>query len=184
MDAIVSFGFILTEMALALTLVAAGAAKLAKPNDFANTLVGLGLPARHVRIVSVLAFAIPLIELMLGISTTIRIAPKITSLLVVAITIMFVVVTVWASRRRSHVPCRCFGALTESHFGNAGIVRTVILLVMACGAAWYEWQVELDVPISPSTAVLLVVAYGGFAIAARQAAIVQSQLASHREAVT
>lgn len=183
MGAVGSFVFTLIEMALALVLVAAGAAKLAGRGEFANTLVGLGFPARHDRTLSALAVAIPLSEIGLGIGTTARIAPRVTSLCVVVLTSAFVTVTTWASRRRSHVTCRCFGALAPSQFSRAGVIRAGMLFAGAAASGWREWRSELDISISPLTSVLLVLTYAGVAIAVRQAVVVVSLLGSHREAV-
>lgn len=183
MGTVGAFVTMLTEMVLALVLVAAGAAKLAGRGEFANTLVGLGFPVRRDRALGALAVAIPLSEIGLGISTTIRIAPQVTSLCVVVLTSAFVIVTTWASRRKSHVECRCFGTLALSQFSRAGVIRAVMLFVAAAASGWREWRSELDVSISPLTSVLLVLAYAGFAIAVWQAVVVVSLLGSRREAV-
>jgi hypothetical protein len=110
--------------ALALVLLGSGGAKAADLRGFAGTLAALGLPARWA-VAS--ARGVVVTEVGVGAASLANLAPRVTSVAVFALALGFVAVAALATSRRPQVRCRCFGALTESRFGPATLVRSVVL---------------------------------------------------------
>lgn len=111
--------------------VAAGAAKLVGQDPFNNTLVSLGLPATKPALVRGLAVGIPCLELLLGFAAfgSAGSLPVRWGLLVLSA--LFLVLSVWAWRKRPGITCRCFGSLAGSQFGRSGVVKNCVLVAAA-----------------------------------------------------
>lgn len=161
---------LLGRASLAAVLLAAGAAKLADGKGFATTLRGLGLPVRQEPFIRGLALLVPCIEVALGILSVAGLWSTVVNGLVLLLMCGFSLVVMMALRRKIHVACRCFGALSGSQFSGKGLVRSVLLVLLALlvflGGRAYSFQLS-----APPVAVLLLVAgFLLFALAAGQAA--------------
>ena len=161
---------LLIRAVLAAVLVAAGAAKLADTRSFAHTLIGLGVPARRKHLVRGLALAVPLLEIGLGLGLVSGLWPTVISGAVLVLMCSFSLVVLVALRKAPHVACRCFGALSDSQFSGKGLVRSLLLTILAIVAFWSGNAYTPQLEGSPSTIVLLVAGYLLFAVAAAQAA--------------
>jgi hypothetical protein len=177
----VYLGALLCELTVATVFLASGAAKSVDTAEFANTLVALGVPARCKRTTALISHAIPGAEIALGLLTVARVQAKLTSLSLLIFAGLFTLVTAWATRRRVQVQCRCFGSLTRSQFGRRGLAVNVALMVMAMIATLYEWRVEPTILVSIITRIIVTISFGGFAVAAGQAALVLPSLSQTTE---
>src|SRR6266700_735 len=103
------FLLFLLRATLAAVLIAAGAAKLADTRSFAMTLIGLGIPVRHRRLVRSLALAIPFIEVGVGLTMVSGIFPTVANGCALVLLGSFSLVVLVALYKRIPVACRCFG---------------------------------------------------------------------------
>jgi hypothetical protein len=158
------------ELTATVVLITAGAAKIADRAGFANTLVGLGVSARHETFIALAAVVIPLLEIALGITTVMRLEAKFASLGLLVAASLFTLLTLWAMRRRPRVRCRCFGGLTAAAFGRGTLVRNAILVALAAVAVWYEWGFEPAISMTPAMRLLSGLSFAAFALAAGHAA--------------
>jgi hypothetical protein len=164
---------------LAAVLIAAGAAKLADRPSFTLTLLGLGVKSTYAPI---LAVTIPMLEVGLGLGLVAALWPYPVSAAVLAMLVLFSLVTLSAIQLRSRVECRCFGSLTESHFGTSGLIRVVVLTSLAginfgfvaIGQPRFEVPTQADV--------LLSAAYLLFGVCAAQAAMLIQNIRERRDA--
>jgi hypothetical protein len=155
---------------LAAVLVAAGAAKLADTRSFASTLKGLGVPVGRGFLLRGLALAFPLLEVGVGIAVISGLWPAFIDGIMLVLMMGFSIVVVVALYKKLHVSCRCFGTLSDSQFSVKGLVRSLILTVLA-GMVFLSGNVYWPVLNRPSGAnILLVAGYLLFALAAAQAA--------------
>lgn len=161
---------VLLQATLAAVLIAAGSAKLADVAGFVNTLVGLGLPGRRLRLVTTATYMVPFLEIGVGFLVVSRRWPVVASALVLAIVGSFTVVTGWALTRRPRVACRCFGSLTASQFSRLGLARNAALTVAAALVLWHEVIRAPTVAMPTGATVLVALGYGVFALTAVQAA--------------
>lgn len=99
MQLVVQIVLLLIRAVLAAVLVAAGAAKLADTRSFARTLIGLGVPARQERLVHGLAFAVPLLEVGLGLGLVSGLWPTLISSAVLVLMCSFSLVVLVALRK-------------------------------------------------------------------------------------
>ncbi len=167
---LVQITVLLIRALLAAVLVAAGAAKLADTRSFATTLIGLGMPARRERLVRGLALVVPLVEIGLGLGLVSGLWPMVMNSAVLVLLCGFSLVVLVALRKAPQVTCRCFGALSDSQFSGKGLIRSLLLTVLAIVAFWSGNTYAPQLDKSPSTIVLLVAGYLLFAAAAAQAA--------------
>jgi len=120
---------------LAVTLIAAGAAKLASLTDFSTTLAQLsGISISTGRRIALIRSAARLLaggELAIGLASLTGAVPRAIDASVVALAFAFAVAAVHAYRTHSTLECRCFGSLTASRFGRGGVARAVALLAAA-----------------------------------------------------
>jgi uncharacterized membrane protein YphA (DoxX/SURF4 family) len=120
---------------LAVTLIAAGAAKLASVTDFSSTLAQLsGISISTVRRIALIRSAARLlagVELAIGLASLTGAMPRAIDATVVALTFAFAVAAVAGYRTHSTLECRCFGSLTASRFGRGGVARSLGLLAAA-----------------------------------------------------
>jgi uncharacterized membrane protein YphA (DoxX/SURF4 family) len=165
--------------ALAAVLIAAGASKLADRSSFTQTLVGLGLKSTYA---PMLAVTIPLLEVGLGLGLVASLWPYPVSAAVLAMLVLFSLVTLAAIQLRSRVECRCFGSLTESQFGTSGLIRVLVLTSLAGVNFGFVaiGKLRFDVPLQ--AVVLLSVAYLLFGICAAQAAMLIQNIRGRRDA--
>ena len=116
------------QAGVALVVLSAGSAKLADVRGFATTVSTLGVPrawsARTAR-------GVALAEIGVGALALAGIAGRVVGVLLLALTVGFVAVTIFALRWRPQARCRCFGALSESRFGPISLVRSVLLAAAA-----------------------------------------------------
>lgn len=155
---------------LAAVLVAAGAAKLADTRSFAATLKGLGVPVGRGFLLRGLALAFPLLEVGVGIAVMSGLWPTVIDDIMLALMMSFSIVVVVALYKKLHVSCRCFGTLSDSQFSVKGLVRSLILTVLA-SLVFLSGNIYGPLLNRPSSAnVLLVAGYLLFALAAAQAA--------------
>jgi uncharacterized membrane protein YphA (DoxX/SURF4 family) len=161
---------ILIRTSLAAVLVAAGAAKLADLPGFATTLMGLGVPTRPSLLIRVLTYAIPFLELGVGVVAVSGLWPTVLDGALLILMLSFSIVVIVALRRHLSVACRCFGALSASQFSGKGLARNVFLTILALGVFWSGNAYPLQFEGPPSVILLLVVGFLLFAVAAAQSA--------------
>jgi uncharacterized membrane protein YphA (DoxX/SURF4 family) len=170
-DTMIQVIIFLIRALLAAVLVAAGAAKLADILGFANTLLELGVPDRETHLVRMLALAIPLLEIGLGLALVSYLWPTIISAVVLILMCGFSIVVLVALRKAPHVACRCFGSLSSSQFSGKGLFRSLFLALLAGvvfwkGGTYYVPQFNQ----SSDIVLLIVVGYLIFAVSVAQAA--------------
>jgi uncharacterized membrane protein YphA (DoxX/SURF4 family) len=161
---------LLIRASLAAVLVAAGAAKLADIRSFATTLIGLGVPARREVLVRGLALVIPLLEVGLGSAVVSALWPMVINGALFVLMGSFSIAVIVALRRKLHVTCRCFGTLSDSQFTGKGLVRSLVLTVLAGVVFWSGNRYPPQLNMSPGAIILLVAGFLLFAAAAAQAA--------------
>lgn len=161
----------LMRAALAAVLVAAGAAKLADIRSFTTTLTSLGVSARREGFVSSIAFAIPLLEMLLGLAVVSGLWPIIVNGAVLILMSAFSLVVIFALRKAPQATCRCFGALSDSQFSGRGLLRSVLLTAVAVVVFWWSKATSSAQPnLSLGTILLLIIGYLVFAVGVAQAA--------------
>ncbi len=160
----------LLRASLAAVLVAAGAAKLADTRSFAITLIGLGVPARRERLLRGLALTIPLVEMGVGVMVVSGFWPAVTNGVLLLLMCSFSIVVIVALLKNLQVKCRCFGALSDSQFSGKGLVRSLLLTVLASVVFWAGNSFSLQFEGSPGIVLLLIAGYLVFAVVAAQAA--------------
>ncbi|MGH7759800.1 MAG: MauE/DoxX family redox-associated membrane protein [Candidatus Dormibacteraceae bacterium] len=107
---------------LSVILVISAMAKLVDVPGFERTLALLRLPGAR-RASRHLAIALPSLELALGELVILGVFQPFVEIAVAILFVAFTCLTVWAVLTRAKVPCRCFGALTDSAFTVPGIIR-------------------------------------------------------------
>lgn len=161
---------LLIRASLAVVLFASGAAKLADTRGFATTLKGLGIPVGRGFLLRGLALALPLLEVSVGIMVVSGLWSTVINGVVLALMCSFSIVVAIALRKKPHVTCRCFGALSDSQFSPKGLVRNLLLTVLAAAVFWSGYTVEPSLNMPSGAIVLLAAGYLLFALAAAQAA--------------
>jgi hypothetical protein len=156
---------------LGVVLIAAGAAKVADRGGFARTLLALGAPAKPIWLVQGLSLGLPATELGLGLMLVTGLWSALLDGVVLGLMTMFSVVVVFALIQRPTVTCKCFGALTESAFTLAGLVRSLALTTLAVISMVSALARPQSTPASAGLVLLLTLACGIFAAATSQAAI-------------
>lgn len=156
--------------ALAAVLVAAGAAKLADVQSFVATLLGLGLPVRQEPLLRGLALLVPLVELALGVGLVSGLWPTATNGLAFLFMLALSMVVIIALRKKLTVSCRCFGMLSDSQFSGKGLVRSLLLTLLALAIFLGGMIYSLSFAAPPFAVVLLVAGFLLFALVAGQAA--------------
>ena len=137
---------------LAAVLVVAGAAKLSDLDSFALTLRAVKFGPSRLSLA--IAAGIALGEVLLSFALLATEPNLVVGILVALFMAAFVVVGIRGSRVRGPVACRCFGALTERHFGRAMIAQACVLLGLALSALAIEMR-GFVAPSPPSTQTLL-----------------------------
>lgn len=164
---------LVVRAALAVTLLAAGASKLADVAAFRSTLTTLGVASRAAHPA---ATAIAAAEILVGSLSIARMWPRAVDVAVVVATASFAVVSLLGLVRASATPCRCFGALTRSQFDARALARNCVLTALAVAVAWSGRGIHVEsnpvLPAIATTAAALVVALGWHQ-AARALAVVQ-----------
>lgn len=161
---------LLMRASLAAVLLAAGAAKLADTRSFALTLLGLGMPVRLRLLTRGLAYAIPLLEMVLGLAIVSGLWPLFVNGAVLTLMGGFSLVVIVALSRKLNVACRCFGTLSDSQFSKQGLARSLLLTILALVVFWSGTAYTASLGWSPGFALLLVAGFLIFALAAAQAA--------------
>ncbi|HEV7235391.1 MAG TPA: MauE/DoxX family redox-associated membrane protein [Ktedonobacteraceae bacterium] len=161
---------LLIRALLAVVLVAAGAAKLADTRSFAATLRGLKVPLGRGFLLRGLALGLPLVEVGAGIAVVTGFWSTIINGIVLVLMGSFSIVVVIALSMKLNVACRCFGTLSDSQFSPKGLVRSLLLTILAGVVFWAgnTYEPALNLPLG--AVVPLVAGYLLFALAAAQAA--------------
>lgn len=134
------------KLALALTFIAAGSAKLADTGGFAST-VRLFIPGPIRRAGSRPAARLVIaIELATGYASLSVPRAGWLNWVVLGVAVGFVAVSVIGYARYRNRSCNCFGGLSQRRFNSAGIMRSV-LIAAAAGLA--------TLPGTPASAVTL-----------------------------
>jgi methylamine utilization protein MauE len=134
------------KLALALTLIAAGSAKLAGTRGFASTVrlfvpPGLGPAARTAPVTRAVAGAIAAGELAVGCASLAVPRAGWLNWVVLGLGTLFIVISVIGYARYRDRSCNCFGGLSRRKFDRRGIARS--LLIGAGGVV-----ATLPVPVS------------------------------------
>lgn len=153
--------------ALAVVLVAAGAAKLVDVPGFVSTVEGLGLPRRWAHPG---ALVVATCELTVGTASMLGLWPAATNLAVFTMTLGFALVTSLAMRRGPHLRCRCFGALANSRFGPATLARSLLMWATAATVLATNGRISLQPEVGIAATVPLLLVLALFAAASAQAA--------------
>jgi hypothetical protein len=162
--------------ALAAVLVVAGAAKLSDLDSFALTLRTVKFGPSRLSFASAAGIALGEISLSFALLAT---EPNfVVGILVALFMVAFVVVGIHGSRVSGGVACRCFGALTERHFGRAMIAQACVLLGLSLSALAIEMRGSLS-PSPPLTLALLPVLaeYAMLGVVSAQASRVLTKVA-------
>jgi uncharacterized membrane protein YphA (DoxX/SURF4 family) len=112
---------------LAGVLLTAGAAKLRKPLSFRVVLSQL-IPRPFVPAVG---WAIPLVELAIGLALLSGFAVRTAALAAAALLILFELALIQMHRTGASMDCGCFGEVRESASPLSGVVRNIGLLALA-----------------------------------------------------
>jgi hypothetical protein len=145
------------QFGLAAIFVAAGSAKLADQSGFRQTLVQLGVSRIHPAVVNPTALAIPVLEVVLGLSLVNSAWLAITSVCALAAMGAFTAVTAVVVSQRRSLRCRCFGMLSNSSFGWRTLARSLTLTGMALLLAVFHKLPQGSMPIA--LLILLTVGY-------------------------
>lgn len=114
--------------ALAVTLIAAGVAKMGAREQFAQTLGGLHVAPTHRY---PLAWALIFIELGLGLASVAGFLVRAIDASIFLLMALMLVVAGLALRRMPGMPCRCFGTLIDSSFQPQMVLRNAVLVLVA-----------------------------------------------------
>lgn len=125
MTAIVTAG----RLALAVVLIAAGIAKLSRPESPVAAMqdFGIRLPVRPQWVVRGLA----MVELALGLALGSGVGLLIAGPLAVAMLTLFTVVIIASLARGRRFPCHCFGPMSTRPIGPHTVTRNAVLLILA-----------------------------------------------------
>jgi uncharacterized membrane protein YphA (DoxX/SURF4 family) len=156
---------------LATVLIVAGTVKLVDRNNFSRTLSDLGIPARFRFLQLFLSFAVPAVELVVGLTLICGFWATIINVMALGLMVLFTIVTSYALMRRLNVECRCFGALSSSQFSTTGLVRNIVLTFIAAGVCWGGLVYGLKYEALFIPTLLLLVGYVILGVVAAQAAI-------------
>lgn len=115
-------------LVLAVVLVVAAGAKLARRGATGRELESLGLVAPEV-----LAWAVPAAEL--GVALLLVLAPAWGGMAAFALLVAFTTVLVRVLRSGRTVSCNCFGALSSRPISPTTLLRNLALLALAVVAA-------------------------------------------------
>lgn len=116
---------------LAAIVIIAGIAKVTDRRGFMHTLMQLGIPAHQKRLLYILTFLIPFIEVSIGFLVVSSLWPIIVNTVMLLLMLMFNSVIIFALHKAPHTMCRCFGALSNTRFNRPLLVRSVILTILA-----------------------------------------------------
>ncbi|SRR6266566_3689828 len=161
---------LLIRSALAAVLVASGAAKLSDIRSFVMTLAGLGLPAHRPYVLRGLAISIPLLEIGVGIVAVTGLWATIINGILLVLMCSFSLIVMIALQKKVNISCRCFGALSDSQFNGKGLVRNLLLTVLALIVFLSGSASSSQIGGALGTTMLLVAGYLVFGIATTQAA--------------
>jgi uncharacterized membrane protein YphA (DoxX/SURF4 family) len=115
---------------LVATFLAAAAAKLVTRDQFGETLSGIGV-TNSPRLRNTLSWMVPLIEFAIAALLVIGWYLRIVAVIAGVVSLTFALFTLWATRHRPMVSCRCFGPLTSSAFSMRGVLRNIGLIALA-----------------------------------------------------
>jgi uncharacterized membrane protein YphA (DoxX/SURF4 family) len=140
---------------LAAVLIVSSGAKLARIEDFAATLKALGLSANQIDLRG-LAAGVAGSEGALGMLTVAGLWPSLANIGLVLITAAFALVSGWAAQNKRGAKCRCFGVLSDSHFGALATLKSGLLLgsalaVLVLSSLWQtapDWSVWQAIPVA------------------------------------
>lgn len=142
--------FFIVRIFLAILLVTAGAAKIADRVSFKTTLVSLGMPARHQKLVSATAIATPFMEIFLGLFVVSGLWALIINAILLGVMSGFTLIVLFGLFKAPHATCHCFGALSNSQFSKRGLLRNLLLT----GAALTVLLLTNRFPLPQSPALL------------------------------
>jgi putative oxidoreductase len=128
---------LIARLFLAALFIIAGALKIGHPDDLAATITdfALGLPAL---VVAVLAVALPLLEILLGIYLAVGWFLPATSAAACALLIAFIVVLASVVARGIHTSCGCFGPADSSFATWWTVGRDALFALPAVYLAWWS----------------------------------------------
>lgn len=146
---------LLVRLVLALVFAVAGFAKLAHPDNTREMLAGFGVPRG---MLTVSAFALPLVELAVAVALIVPPAAYVGGLTALALLALFTGAILFNLARGRHPVCNCFGQIGAAPIGPLTLVRNglltgLALLVVAAGPdAAAIWRLDRLFGITPLTA--------------------------------
>lgn len=167
--------FVLRDL-VGLTLIGAGAAKVATVGDFAAT-VGTFIRSSE-RIAVAVALILSLVEIGVGLAVFSAAAIRPVDFAACALTGTFVIVSGYGARVAPGTRCRCFGSIGSTRFDRWAVLRALALLAISCTAAVLDVERGAAPAHSGLGLGLALAASFMFAVAAGQAALALRTLTS------
>lgn len=121
--------FFLIRLILGATYLWAGVTKVFDHNSLEVAVVKYGGP--RVQVTSVAVRALPVAEMLVGVSLVLGIEPAIGTLGAICLSVVFLVFVTSAVVRHLEIDCGCFGLLYSERLGWHTLLRDIVLL--ACG---------------------------------------------------
>lgn len=172
-----SVGYYLARDILGLVLLASGAAKAVDIDRSAMALIQLGI--RSGDSARLLIRALTTIELALGVAIFSGAWLFPVDILVFFLLIVFLLVTVYATKIASDLRCRCFGALSRATLGSHSVVRNVVLVAVGVAVVARHFESSERMSISRWNGLAAAVAVA-FAIGCASAASALDRVAEAR----
>jgi len=158
-----------SRLCIATVFLAAAVGKVRQPSPFAETVMRYGLTTP--RQAHVIARALPMCELAVGVLLAIDVIPVVAATLALVLLGGFTALMVRTTRLGQSFPCNCFGA-NEVNIGPALLARNIILLLLGLVALiagrgsitgepveTYGQLVSNWLPIGTATVFMLLVVY-------------------------
>src|SRR5712692_1193246 len=157
---------LLIRAALVAVLLSVGASKLANTKSFAILLIRLGVPVRQKLLLYILAWAIPLLTVGLGLVIVSGLWPTVTNSLLLLLMGSFCLAEVVALRRKPQEAG--FASASNSQLSGKDLTRGAFLTVVAAVNLWGGNAYAAQVNRFPGVVMLLVAIFLLSVIAATQ----------------
>ena len=112
------------SVVVGISLVVAGATKLAARDSWPSQASGLGAPSWVIPIV-------PWFELILGALLVTQVARPVMAMIAIVLFVVFTALIAVKLRQGQHPPCACFGAWSAKPIGGGHVARNLALIALA-----------------------------------------------------